>query len=114
MKCRRSGIRSNVTSDRISGNMKRLLLAGLRSGITWCRRRAWIEPIPNEQPVLAGLNPSLGSNGGLYIFPAMDPKGSMDDYSKKLATSPSGTLAYTPPGANAIGARPLGLILKKA
>jgi hypothetical protein len=66
-----------------------------------------LSQIPNEQPVLAALNASLGSNGGLYIFPAMDPKGSMDDYSKKLATSPSGILAYTPPGAKALETRQL-------
>jgi hypothetical protein len=93
--------------------MKRLLLAGLCAGIAmyiWSTIAHVVLPlgsmglsqIPNEQPVLAALNASLGSNGGLYIFPSMDPKGSMDDYSKKLATSPSGILAYTPPGAKAL------------
>ncbi len=93
--------------------MKRLLLAGLCSGIAmyiWSSIAHILLPlgslglsqIPNEQPVLAALKASLGSNAGLYIFPAMDPKASMDDYSKKLATNPSGILAYTPPGAKAL------------
>ena len=93
--------------------MKRLLLAGFCAGIAmylWSTLAhvvlplgtAGISQIPNEQPVLAALNASLGANGGLYVFPAMDPKGSMDDYSKKLATTPSGILAYTPPGASAM------------
>ncbi|HLW77164.1 MAG TPA: hypothetical protein VKS01_09260, partial [Bryobacteraceae bacterium] len=98
--------------------MKRTLLAGLAAGVAmyiWSSiahlalplGSAGVSQIPNEQPLVDQLNKTLGPNAGLYAFPAMDARGSMDDYSKKLASNPSGLLAYTPPGASALTSRQL-------
>ena len=56
-----------------------------------------IQTIPGEQPVLSAFTAVLGDKAGLYLFPAME--GSMADYEKKLAASPSGLLVYRAPGA---------------
>ncbi len=91
---------------------KRIVLAGLLGGIAmflWASvahlvlglGSIGIAEIPNEQPILAALQSSLGSNSGLYVFPAMGREG-MAGYQSKLDRSPSGLLIYHPPGVKAM------------
>jgi hypothetical protein len=102
--------------------MKRILLAALLGGIAmfvWSSLAHVVLPlgevgigeIPNEGPVLAALQTALGGNAGMYIYPGMglgpnasqsERQAHMADYSKKLATNPSGLLIYRPPGAEAL------------
>lgn len=108
--------------------MKRIFLAGLLGGIAMF---AWnslahvvlplgmtgVQEIPNEAPVLAAMQSSLGQNHGLYIFPATGAppdataaqrRAAMQDYQKKLDANPSGILIYHPAGAQALTGRQLG------
>jgi hypothetical protein len=70
-----------------------------------------ISEIPNEAPVLAAMQASIGSTSGLYFFPGMGvpPNASRDaqraalqNYDQKLAALPSGLLIYHPPGMKAL------------
>jgi len=93
---------------------KRALLAALAGGIAmyaWSTiahlalpiSRVGVSEIPNEQPVLAALQSTIGQNSGLYIYPALGTApDAMQQYDKKLAVSPSGILVYHPPGASSI------------
>jgi hypothetical protein len=99
---------------------KRAILAALVGGVAmyaWSSiahlvlpisRVGWNE-IPGEQPVLASMQTALGQNAGLYMYPALGTD-SMDQYGKKLATSPSGMLIYFPPGRPAM--EPAQLIIE--
>ena len=102
--------------------MKRVLLAGLLGGTTmfvWATiahvvlplGRIGISEIPNEAPVLAALQASLGNNSGLYMFPGFgagnnasraQTNSAMGHYQEKLAANPSGLLVYHPAGAKAM------------
>jgi uncharacterized membrane protein YphA (DoxX/SURF4 family) len=99
--------------------MIRTLIAGVVGGIAMF---AWmsfahtvlpighqgVDEIPNEGPVLAAMQESLGASDGLYIFPGLglgrhptnkEWEAMQDDYMAKLKTTPSGLLVYHPPGA---------------
>jgi hypothetical protein len=109
--------------------MKRIFLAGLLGGIAMF---AWtsvahlllplgqtgVQEIPNEAPVLAAMQASLGQNSGFYFFPGLglgshptkeQERAGMQDYQKKLDASPSGILIYHPAGSvKALNPRQLG------
>ncbi|HWC96600.1 MAG TPA: hypothetical protein VG456_07620 [Candidatus Sulfopaludibacter sp.] len=90
--------------------MNRTLLAGLLGGVAMF---AWasiahmalplggtgISEIPGEPAVLNSMQAALGSNAGMYMFPAMPSDSDMKVYGQKLAVNPSGILIYRPPGA---------------
>jgi hypothetical protein len=61
--------------------------------------------IPNEPPVLAAMDSSIGAKPGLYFFPWIDP--SKPDAMRKSAAlekvNPSGLLLYRPKGAGMDG-----------
>lgn len=97
---------------------KRIVLVGLVAGIAmfvWTSAAHMLLPlgatgvqeIPNEAPVLAAMQSSIGNLHGLYLFPGFglgaNPtmkqlNAAMPEHDKKLATSPSGLLIYFPPG----------------
>jgi hypothetical protein len=56
----------------------------------------------NEPPFLDAMKIVLKDQPGLYIFPNMPPGTPMDEYGKKLKTSPSGLLIYKQAGAPAL------------
>lgn len=58
-----------------------------------------LRQIPNEAPVIAAMQRSIGDHSGLYIFPWTDPKDPkmMEKYAKIMPVSPSGLLLYRPP-----------------
>lgn len=109
--------------------MKRIFLAGLLGGIAMF---AWtslahlalplgttgVQEIPNEAPVLAAMQASLGQNSGFYFFPGLglgpnpskeQERAGMQDYQKKLDANPSGILIYHPAGSvKALNPRQLG------
>ena len=108
--------------------MKRVFLAGLLGGVVMF---AWmtlahvvfplgqvgVQEIPNEAPVLAAMQASLGQNPGFYFFPGMglgpnatkeQERAGMQDYQKKLDANPSGILVYSPPGMKGFTGRQLG------
>ena len=60
-----------------------------------------IKEMPNEQGILAAMQSGLGSNAGLYLFPAVGAEG-MNGYQSKLDRNPSGLLMYHPAGAKAL------------
>ncbi len=102
--------------------MKRVLIAGLFAGIgmfLWMSiahmalplGRIGVSEIPNEAPVLAAMQASLGDHSGLYIFPGMglgpnpthaEQNNAMAHYQEKLNANPSGLLIYHPAGAKAL------------
>jgi hypothetical protein len=102
--------------------MKRVLLAALLGGIgmfVWMSLAHMVLPLgrmgvsemPNEAPVLAAMNASVGDQSGLYFFPGMgvskDASGAevnaaMAHYQEKLDANPSGLLIYHPAGAKAL------------
>jgi hypothetical protein len=93
---------------------KRIVLAGLLGGIAmfiWASLAhivlglgsVGMGEIPNEQAILGAMQGGLGSNSGLYIFPAAGRAG-MAGYQNKLDRYPSGLLIYHPPGAKAMTA----------
>jgi len=63
-----------------------------------------ISQIPAEDSVLAPMHNALGDHAGLYAFPWLQNQSSaaMKAYQEKLKTSPSGLLAYRPPGTPAM------------
>jgi hypothetical protein len=76
-----------------------------------------VQEMPNEAPVLAAMQSSLGQNPGLYFFPGMgvgpnathaQRNAAMQDYQKKLDVNPSGILIYHPTGAQVMTGRQLG------
>jgi hypothetical protein len=110
--------------------MKRVLLAGFLSGLglfVWMSiahmllplGRIGISEIPNEAPVLATLQASLGNQSGLYFFPGMGVGNNptraemnyvMGHYQEKLNANPSGILIYHPAGMK--GLTPAQLIIE--
>jgi hypothetical protein len=56
--------------------------------------------IPNEAPVIAALQSSIGDHGGLYFYPWVDPKDPkmMEKHAALDKTEPSGVLIYHPAG----------------
>ena len=100
--------------------MKRVLLAGLLGAVgmfVWMFIAHMLLPlgttgfkeIPNEGPVLAAMQASLGNDSGLYLFPGAalgksraEQREAMAHYQDKLNANPSGLLIYHPPGAKAI------------
>ena len=109
--------------------MKRIFLAGLLGGIAMF---AWtsvahlvlplgttgVQEIPNEAPVLAAMQASIGQSSGFYFFPGQglgpnptreQQRAGMKDYQKKLDANPSGILIYHPAGSvQALNPRQLG------
>ena len=70
-----------------------------------------VKQIPNEAPVLAALQSSLGHEQGLYIYPGMgvaldaprsEQQAGMANYQQKLDVNPSGILIYRPAGVKAM------------
>lgn len=106
---------------------KRVWLAGLVAGVgmfIWGSIAHVVLPlgtvgiseIPNEAPVLAAMQASMGTTSGLYFFPALgappnatlaQQSAAMQQYDQKLATMPSGLLVYHPPGMKALTATQL-------
>lgn len=97
---------------------KRILLAGILGGLAmfmWSGiahvalplGEAGIRQIENEKPFLEAMKVTLKDSHGLYLFPAMEPGMSEEQYAKKLATNPSGILLYTPAGAQMLSPRQL-------
>ncbi|HUK87209.1 MAG TPA: hypothetical protein VLT85_06055, partial [Terriglobales bacterium] len=110
--------------------MKRIFLAGLLGGIAmfaWTSLahlvlplgKTGVQEIPNEAPVLAAMQASLGQNSGLYFFPGLglgpnatpeQDRAAMKDYQKKLDANPSGILIYRPAASvKALDPRQLGI-----
>ena len=101
---------------------KRVWLAGLLGAIgmfVWASIAHVVLPlgtvgiseIPNEAPVLAAMQASIGNTSGLYFFPGMGvppnasrdaQRAAMQNYDQKLAALPSGLLIYHPPGMKAL------------
>jgi hypothetical protein len=71
--------------------------------------------IPNEAPVLAAMQSSIGDHAGLYFYPWVDPKDpKMMEKSQALGKiNPSGILLYRPAG-HAMSMTPKMLILEFA
>ncbi len=108
----------------------KIFLAGLLGGIAMF---AWtsvahlvlplgmtgVQEIPNEAPVLAAMQASLGQSSGFYFFPGMgagpnptreQQRAAMQQYQKKLDANPSGILIYRPAGSvKALDPRQLGI-----
>jgi hypothetical protein len=95
----------------------RILLAGLAGGImmfVWTSIAHMALPlghigfsgIPDEAPVMAVIQKSLGDHPGLYFYPWVDPRKSdaMAEVTAKLKTNPSGLLIYRPPGGGGMTA----------
>jgi hypothetical protein len=96
----------------------RVFLAGILGGIVmfiWSSighdvlglGEVGVQEIPNEQPVLAALQSSIGDKPGFYFFPGLglgdNPssdarKQAMQHMNEKMAANPSGILIYHPPG----------------
>jgi hypothetical protein len=71
---------------------------------------AGVREIPNDQTVLTPMQTTLGSTDGFYIFPSTGGgtnQEKMEQYSKKLASSPNGILVYHPAGGSIIVGRQL-------
>lgn len=102
--------------------MLRILVAGLLGGIAmfmWSAIAHMITPLgtvglkdlPNEPAVIAALQAGPGAKAGLYIYPSMNgPDGpvSQGAYAKRLKTTPTGLIAYQPPGTPMLTPRQLG------
>jgi hypothetical protein len=106
---------------------KRVIRAGVLGGIAmyiWSSLAHVVLPlgqigireIPNERPVLAAMQSSVGLAPGIYLFPGLgvpenassdERKAAMGQYDQKLAANPSGILVYHPPGAKALTPRQL-------
>ncbi len=65
--------------------------------------------IPDEAPLIAEMQRTLGDHGGLYSFPWVDPsdKSAMQDYAQKTKQSASGLLLYRGPGVSNDMTRPM-------
>ena len=83
---------------------KRVLIAGILGGVAmfiWNNiahlalplGQAGVHEIVNEGPLLTSMQSTL-KQPGLYLFPAMDPKGDQAAYAAKVASGPSGILVY--------------------
>lgn len=68
-----------------------------------------ISQIPDEAPLLADMQKSMGLKDGLYFFPWVDPNDPkmMEKMQALLPTTPTGLLIYHPPGANTDMSKPL-------
>jgi hypothetical protein len=109
--------------------MKRVFLAGILGAIAmfaWTSVSHMVLPlgttgvsqIPNEAPILSAMNASIGTQHGLYIYPALgvpanasmkEMRDAMPAYQQKLATMPSGLIIYHPPGQTGMTGAMLGL-----
>src|SRR5579871_768970 len=107
---------------------KRILLGGVLGGIAmfiWAFVAHMLLPlgytgfseIPNEPPVLAAMQSSLGQKSGLYLFPGLglgpqyttqQRNAAMKNYDQKLAANASGLLLYHPAGAQGVTGGKLG------
>ncbi len=58
--------------------------------------------MPDEAPVVQAIQKSLGDKGGLYFFPSA---AGMSGGAKAMAASPTGIIAYTPPGVAILSPR---------
>jgi hypothetical protein len=107
---------------------KRILLAGVLAGLAmymWTFVAHMVLPmgtvgireIPNESAVLNGINSSIGTTDGLYMFPGMglgpnpsmkQMRDAMPAYEQKLKTMPSGIMIYHPPGRPSMTGGQLG------
>lgn len=89
----------------------RILIAGLLGAIVmyvWASIAHMLLPvsaigfsqIPNEAPVLAAMQSSIGDQPGLYFFPWVDPKdpNMMQKEAALTKIHPSGIMVYHPPG----------------
>jgi hypothetical protein len=98
----------------------RILIAGFLGAIAmfvWTSIAHMATPLANtgfshvsdEAPLLAQMQKSIGTKGGLYFFPWIDPKDPkmMEKYAAKMPTTPSGLLLYHPPGASTDMTKPL-------
>src|SRR4051812_11305674 len=56
---------------------------------------AGIKQIHNEKPLLEQMRATL-PEPGLYMFPELPAGETQDQYQKRIATSPSGLMAYFP------------------
>ena len=92
--------------------MIRVLIAGVLGGIAmfvWTSIAHVVLPlghmgisqIPNEEPVIAAMQASLGDKPGLYFFPWVDPNDpeAQKNYMEKAKTSASGMIIYHPAGS---------------
>lgn len=91
----------------------RIIIAGILGGIAmfvWSAvahmatplGQTGISQIPNEAPVLAAMQSSIGGKSGLYFFPWVDMNApdAMKKSAEAMKTNPSGILLYLPPGAS--------------
>ena len=98
----------------------RVLIAGLLGAIAmfiWSTvahvvlplGEAGISQIPNEAPVIAAMQSSIGDRDGLYFYPWVDPKdpNMMQKSAELMKTNPSGLLLYHPPGHGKADMMPL-------
>jgi hypothetical protein len=100
----------------------RVLIAGLIGGIVmyiWASVAHVATPLatiglkamPNEAGAITALHQNLGDKPGLYFFPFMQGSASdskaMAAQEAKLKVSPSGLLAYQPPGTPGLAPRQL-------
>ena len=96
----------------------RIILAGVLGGVamfiwSWVGHdvlplgHVGIREIPDEQPVLAAMQASMGQTAGLYFFPGLgfgpnptraQETEAMKHRNEQLAANPSGILIYHPPG----------------
>lgn len=100
--------------------MKRVLLAGFLGALgmfVWMfvahmassLGTIGIHEVPNEAPVLAAMQSSIGNQPGMYLFPAAglnksaaEQREEMKHYQEKLDANPSGLLIYHPPGRKSL------------
>ena len=91
----------------------RILLAGVAGAIAmfvWVSIAHMLTPlgymgfsqIPNEKPVLAAMQASIGDHTGMYFFPWVDPKDPqvMQKSEALMKTNPSGMLIYKAAGGS--------------
>jgi hypothetical protein len=102
--------------------MVRVLIAGVLGGIAmfvWTSiahiftplGQMGFMPIPNEEPVIAAMQASMGDKPGLYFFPWIDtndPNG-QTAYQEKAKIMPSGFMIYHPAGEG-VGMTPVMLV----
>lgn len=98
----------------------RILIAGILGGIAmfaWTSVAHMATPlanmgfsqIPDEAPLLAGMQKSIGQKDGLYFFPWVNPNDPkmMEKMKALLPSTPTGLLLYHPPGASTDMTKPL-------
>jgi hypothetical protein len=90
---------------------KRVILTGLAAGVAmyvWTfvahmilpLGEAGVQQISNEAALLGSMQSTLAVNSGMFIFPSQDKGMSMQDYGKKLTSSPRGIIVYHPAGTS--------------